>query len=261
MTPGEIANLLDERFRLLTGGRRTAVERHQTLRRTVDWSYSLLDEPERMVFDRLGVFAGTFDSAAATAIAAGEGVEAWDVVDALAGLVAKSMVIADESGVETTRYHVLETLRQYARERLEEHGGTDPWRRRHAEYYAAFAEEMAPGLAGPEDWAWRRRVRTELDNLRSAVTWALDSGDDARRGVRAPHHRRTRQRGQPRPCRGDRRVGRARARRGRGRDAGAAQRGVRGRGHEGVHARRSRSRSQPLRGRAARRAPRGPARA
>ena len=178
MTPGEIASLLDERFRLLTGGRRTAVERHQTLRRTVDWSYSLLDEPERMVFDRLGVFAGTFDTTAATAIAAGDGVEVWDVVDALAGLVAKSMVIADESGVETTRYHVLETLRQYARERLEEHGGTDPWRRRHAEYYAAFAEEMAPGLAGPEDWAWRARVRTELDNLRTAVTWSLDSGDE-----------------------------------------------------------------------------------
>ena len=79
-----------------------------------------------MVFDRLGVFAGTFDSGAATAIVAGDGVEVWDVVDALAGLVAKSMVIADESSVETTRYHVLETLRQYARERLEEHGGTDP---------------------------------------------------------------------------------------------------------------------------------------
>jgi ATP/maltotriose-dependent transcriptional regulator MalT len=95
--------------------------------------------------------------------------------------VAKSMVIADEGAVETTRYHVLETLRQYARERLEEHGGTDPWRRRHAEYYAAFAEEIAPGLAGAEDWAWRRQVRTELDNLRSAVTWALDSSiaDDA----------------------------------------------------------------------------------
>ncbi len=186
MTPGEIANLLDERFRLLTGGRRTAVERHQTLRRTVDWSYSLLDGPERMVFDRLGVFAGAFDSGAATAIVAGEGVEVWDVVDALAGLVAKSMVIADESSVETTRYHVLETLRQYARERLEEHGGTDPWRRRHAEYYAAFAEEMAPGLAGSEDWAYRRRVRTELDNLRSAVTWALDSGaaDDAMLALR-----------------------------------------------------------------------------
>jgi predicted ATPase/class 3 adenylate cyclase len=186
MTPGEIASLLDERFRLLTGGRRTAVERHQTLRRTVDWSYSLLDGPERMVFDRLGVFAGAFDSGAATAIVAGDGVEVWDVVDALAGLVAKSMVIADESSVDTTRYHVLETLRQYARERLEEHGGTDPWRRRHAEYYAAFAEEMAPGLAGSEDWAYRRRVRTELDNLRSAVTWALDSGaaDDAMLALR-----------------------------------------------------------------------------
>ena len=178
MTPAEIADLLDERFRLLTGGRRTAVERHQTLRRTVDWSYSLLEAAERSVFDRIGVFAGSFDTTAATEVASGEGVEAWDVVDALAGLVAKSMLIADESAVATTRYSMLETLRQYARERLEEQGATDAWRRRHAEYFAAFAETASPGLAGPEDWVWRRRVRAELDNLRSAVTWSLDSASD-----------------------------------------------------------------------------------
>jgi predicted ATPase/class 3 adenylate cyclase len=179
MTPAEIAGLLDERFRLLTGGRRTAVERHQTLRRTVDWSYSLLEPHERLVFDRLGVFAGSFDAAAAGTVVTGDGIETWDVVDALAGLVAKSMVIADESGVDTTRYHVLETLRQYARERLDEADDADRWRRRHAEHFAAYAERVGPHLSGPDDWVWRRHVRTELDNLRSAVTWALDAGDEA----------------------------------------------------------------------------------
>ena len=114
MSPAEIASLLDERFRLLTGGRRTAVERHQTLRATVDWSYSLLDEIARIVFDRLGVFAGSFDNRAAEAVVAGDGIEPWDVLDALASLVAKSMVTAEDTGVGVTRYQLLETLRQYA---------------------------------------------------------------------------------------------------------------------------------------------------
>ena len=103
MSPREIAALLDERFRLLTGGRRTAVERHQTLRATVDWSYSLLGARERTVFDRLGVFAGSFDAAAAEAIAAGESIEPWDVLDALTDLVAKSMVVRNEPPT-ATRY-------------------------------------------------------------------------------------------------------------------------------------------------------------
>jgi predicted ATPase len=94
MTPAEIAGLLDERFRLLTGGRRTAVERHQTLRATVDWSYSLLSPTERVVFDRLAVFSGGFTVAAATAVVFGDGIETWDVVDGVGGLVAKSMVVA-----------------------------------------------------------------------------------------------------------------------------------------------------------------------
>jgi len=107
MSAAEIAGLLDERFRLLTGGRRTAVERQQTLRATVDWSYSLLDERERLVFDRLGVFAGTFDAAAASAVAEGDGIEAWDVRDALTGLVARSMVNTEPSHGESTRYSML----------------------------------------------------------------------------------------------------------------------------------------------------------
>ena len=138
--PVEIASLLDERFRLLTGGRRSAVERHQTLRATVDWSYELLDDRERLVFDRLGVFAGTLRRRGGDGRRRGDGIERFDVLDALTDLVAKSMVVAERTDDGTTRYQLLETLRQYARERLDETGAADGWRRRHAEHYAAFAD-------------------------------------------------------------------------------------------------------------------------
>jgi predicted ATPase/class 3 adenylate cyclase len=177
MSPSEISGLLDERFRLLTGGRRSAVERQQTLRATVDWSYSLLGERERAVFDRLGVFAGTFDARAAQAVVTGDGVEAWDVLDALTELVTKSMILAEETADGTTRHQMLETLAQYARERLDEDGDVDGWRRRHAQYFAEWAEEAGPGLEGPDELAWRTRENAELDNLRAAVTWTLDRDD------------------------------------------------------------------------------------
>jgi predicted ATPase len=176
LTAAEIAGLLDERFRLLTGGRRTAVERHQTLRAAVDWSYELLSASERVVFDRLAVFSGGFTLAAATAVASGEGIEDWDVVDALDGLVAKSMVVAEPGDEEHTRYQLLETLRQYGRERLDEDGSTDRWRRRHARHFAGFAAEAGRGLRARDEVAWRERLLGELDNLRSAVVWGLDTG-------------------------------------------------------------------------------------
>ena len=185
MTPDEIVALLDERFRLLTGGRRTAVERHQTLRATVEWSYSLLSPTEQLVFSRLGVFPGTFEAGAAEAVAAGAGVEGWGVVDALGSLVAKSMLVADSPATGTTRYSMLETLRAYARERLNEGEDADSWRRRHAEHYAAFAERAGPLLRGPDELAWRRQVRAELDNLRAAFAWSLDSAiADGQLGLR-----------------------------------------------------------------------------
>jgi predicted ATPase len=176
MTPTEIAGLLDERFRLLTGGRRTAVERHQTLRAAVDWSYGLLSAIERVVFDRLALFSGGFTLAAATAVVAGEGVESWDVVDALSGLVAKCMVVAEPGAGEQTRYQLLETLRQYGLERLDQAGDTDRWRRRHGRHFATFAAEVGRGLRGRDEVAWRERLLDDLDNLRSAVVWGLDSG-------------------------------------------------------------------------------------
>ncbi len=113
MTPADIAARLDQRFQLLTGGRRSAAERHQTLRAAIEWSYEMLDERERTLFERLGVFPGSFDAEAVAAVAASEGLQAWDVLDAGAGLVAKSMIMADEAS-GTTRYQMLETLRAFA---------------------------------------------------------------------------------------------------------------------------------------------------
>jgi predicted ATPase/class 3 adenylate cyclase len=177
LSPADISGLLDERFRLLTGGRRSGVERHQTLRATVDWSYSLLEERERVVFDRLGVFAGSFDARAAQAVVAGDGVEAWDVLDALTDLVAKSMVIADEAADGAMRYQLLETLRQYGRERLDGTGGADQWRRSHAEHFASVAEEAGEGLRGPNEPSWRQHLLVDLDNVRASVTWSLERDD------------------------------------------------------------------------------------
>ena len=175
MSPAEIVAHLDERFRLLSGGRRSAIDRHQTLRATVDWSYSLLTGAEQLVFTRLGTFPGTFESAAAEAVATGDGIEGWDVLDALTSLVDKSMLVADAAPDASTRYSMLETLRSYARERLDETGDADARRRRHAQHYATFAEELGPRLHSVDELAWRARLRAELDNLRAAVNWALDS--------------------------------------------------------------------------------------
>ena len=176
MSPAEIAGLLDERFRLLTGGRRTAVERHQTLRATVDWSYSLLQPTERAVFDRLGVFPASFDAAAARAVTQGDGVEDWDVRDALTGLVNKSMINTASGATRTTRYQLLETMRQYSRERLDQTGDADHRRRAHAEYYAQLADDYGDAmLTGHDIQRKQSEIRFEWDNYRAAVTWSLDS--------------------------------------------------------------------------------------
>jgi predicted ATPase/class 3 adenylate cyclase len=185
MNPAEIAGHLDERFRLLTGGRRQGVERHRTLRATIDWSFSLLTPVEQAIFARLSVFAGSFDAEGAGAVVTGEGVETWDALDAIASLVAKSMIGTDEATGGVTRYRMLETLRQYGEDRLEELSEADAWRRRLAEHFARFAEDAGEALRGPEEPTWRARLHAELDNLRAAVTWALDrDGDDAELGVR-----------------------------------------------------------------------------
>ena len=178
MNPIDIAGHLDERFRLLTGKRRGRIERHQTLRATVEWSYQLLDDEERMVFDRLGTFAGSFDEAAAIAVAGGaDELDVWTVTDALASLVAKSMLGTETGPAGETRYTMLETLRQYAREQLDLRGETDRCRRAQAEHLGIVAPLMDEGARGPEDVLWLARVRADLDNIRASIGWALDRDD------------------------------------------------------------------------------------
>jgi predicted ATPase len=175
MTPNEIADRLDQRFRLLTGGSRTASSRHQTLRRAIDWSYELLEAPERALLGRLAVCAGGFDLATAESIGAGGLIDALDVDDLVCRLVDKSLLVAHDLG-ERSRYRMLETIREYAFEQLVASGEAELLRTRHADHYSGFAAEAGAGLKGPDERRWLERVEDELDNLRAAVTWALDTG-------------------------------------------------------------------------------------
>ena len=176
MTPAEIAARLDDQFRLLSSGRRTAVERHQTLRRAIDWSYDMLSDDERTVLQRLSVFAGGCTLDAAEVVAGGQGIDERDVLDHIATLVRRSLVVADPVG-EETRYRLLETIRQYAQDRLEESGETDAVGHRHATHYCSLAEEAGPHLRAADQLAWIARLAPEFDNLRVALTWALDHDD------------------------------------------------------------------------------------
>lgn len=187
MQPAEIAARLDERFLLLSGGRRTTVERHQTLRATVDWSYSLLTEAERTTFARLSVFPASFDALAAVALAGGDGLEDWDVIDALESLVAKSMLLNEDAGDGSSRFSLLETLRQYGREKLADAGVEEiaQRQRRHASHYADLAVELGPLLTARDEVAANRRIVQEIENFRSAIAWGLDNGGaDASYAVR-----------------------------------------------------------------------------
>jgi predicted ATPase/class 3 adenylate cyclase/DNA-binding CsgD family transcriptional regulator len=171
----QVLDSLHDRFRLLTGGSRTAVRRQQTLRASVDWSHALLTEPERVLFRRLAAFLGGFDLDAAQAVGAGTEVERYQIVDQLGLLVDKSLVVAEEFGGDM-RYRLLETVRQYAAEKLGESGDADDVRTRHRDHYSA----LAAALDAPGGSHYERRVEqaeTEIDNLRAAFAWSLENSD------------------------------------------------------------------------------------
>ena len=167
----QLAARLEDRFQLLTGGSRTALPRQQTLRATLDWSYDLLDEPERLLLRRLTVFAGGWTLEAAEAICAGEGIAPEAVLDLLAGLVNKSLVLLEE-GRTGARYRLLETVRQYGREKLEAAGEAPRLRDSHLDWYLAFAEQAALRIGGAEREVWLERLEVELENLRTALHWS-----------------------------------------------------------------------------------------
>jgi predicted ATPase/class 3 adenylate cyclase len=174
-SPAELAEHLDHRFRLLTGGR-GAVERHHTLRAAIDWSYDMLAAGERAVFDRLSVFWSGCTLAAAQAVCCGDGIDEIGVVEALSSLIDKSLLAADRSE-HATRYRQLETVRQYAEERLVAAGDADAVRERHARHFAAFAREAGRGLWSGDEIAWAQRVEADLDNVRAGVSWAVAAGE------------------------------------------------------------------------------------
>jgi non-specific serine/threonine protein kinase len=184
----QIAARLDDHLRLLTAGRRVAPPHQQTLRASVDWSYELLAEPERRLLDRLAVFAGGWTLEAAEAVGAGPGPEPLapgDVLDVLARLVDKSLVVAGDgapAGGER-RYALLETVRQYAWERLAAGGDAATTRARHAAYFLDLAEAAEPALNGPDQAAWLTRLDAERENLRAALAWSLEQ-DTGEPGLR-----------------------------------------------------------------------------
>jgi predicted ATPase/class 3 adenylate cyclase len=173
----EIAARLDDRFKLLTGGSRTALERHQTLFALIEWSHNLLFDNERVLLRRLSVFAGSWSFEAAQTIC-NEGL-GEEVLDLLTHLVDKSLVAVEEE-TEEARYRLPETIRQYARDKLYESGEAEKMRNQHLEFFMRFAETAEPKLRSGEQIEWLERVETEYDNIRTALAWSLESGKSDR---------------------------------------------------------------------------------
>jgi predicted ATPase/DNA-binding SARP family transcriptional activator/Tfp pilus assembly protein PilF len=175
----EIATRLDDRFRLFTGGARTALPRHQTLRAMIDWSHDLLSGPERALLRRLSVFAGGWSLEAAESVCGGEDIETPEILDLLTQLLNKSLVLAERKHGQETRYRMLETIRQYANKNLWEAGEGERLRQRHLAYFVEFAERAEPNLRAIDMAIWLDRLEAELDNIRSALEYALESDVEA----------------------------------------------------------------------------------
>jgi predicted ATPase/class 3 adenylate cyclase len=172
LTPEQIASRLDDRFTLLTGGSRVALERHQTLRAAVDWSYDTLGEAERMLLRRVSVFAGGFSLEAAEGACAFGQLAAPDVVDLLGQLIDKSLLTM-EPHRDRARYRLLETIRQYGQERLVAAGEVEEQRERHQQYFLAWAERTRPRMWGPDQIAAMEEAHHDADNVAQAVAWSL----------------------------------------------------------------------------------------
>ena len=179
LSPSMIFDRLDDRFALLTGGGRTAVPRHRTLQATIEWSHGLLPENEKALLRRLSVFADGFVLEAAEAVCAGGGIGEEEVLDLLSRLADKSLAVVDAHSGAEARYRLMETIRQYARERLQEAGEEAGLQRRHADYFLAVARTAAPNLRGAGQSEWLTRLETEYDNLRAALAFYGSASTDA----------------------------------------------------------------------------------
>src|SRR5919198_1173157 len=176
LAPGQIAAGLSDRFRLLTGGVRGAPARQRTLEASLDWSYGLLDDLQRLALARLSVFGGSFELDAAEAVVAGEGIDGDDVLDLVAGLVEQSLVqVAQRQS--RARYRLLETIRVYARQRSSELDDPKRVRSRHLAFHVGLAGRAQAGLAGGQPEPWVTRLAADLDDLRAAMDWAVEVRD------------------------------------------------------------------------------------
>ncbi len=176
----QILSRLEDRFRLLTSGSSGTLERQQTLRAAVDWSYDLLTEKEQQLFQRVSVFAGGLSLEGAEAVCSGNGIAEEEILDLLAHLVDKSLLTPEEGCEGSARYRLLETLRAYGKERLERPGNWDEYVNRHGEFYRGVAERAEHELLGPEQASWLNRLEEEHDNFRQAIESAHERGDVAR---------------------------------------------------------------------------------
>ncbi|BDI28535.1 hypothetical protein CCAX7_005860 [Capsulimonas corticalis] len=184
MTAEQLAERLDQDLTLLTGGNRTSAPRQQTLRAALDWSYAPLTEPERLLWERVSVFAGGWTRDAAEAVWFGDEPGALPAADLLKSLVDKSLASFDAHATGGGRYRLLEMVRQYASERLEASGAAATVRARHQAWFLALAEDAEAGLRGPEQAKWVDRLETEHDNLRAALAWLGKTPDEAGIGLR-----------------------------------------------------------------------------
>jgi len=179
----EVNQRLDQRFRLLTGGNRTALPRQQTLRSLIDWSYDLLSDAEKTLFCRLSVFSGGWTVEAAEQVCVGGLVEEWELLDLLTSLSDKSLVVAEQR-LGHTRYRLLETIRQYSRDRLAETREGQATRNQHLAYFLALAETVEEKLVGADQQIGLEHLEIEHDNLRAALEWATGSDTEQEAGLR-----------------------------------------------------------------------------
>jgi predicted ATPase/class 3 adenylate cyclase len=169
---GQLTSKLNERFRVLTGGDRSALPRQQTLRATIDWSFDLLEERERTLFRRLSVFAGGWTLQAAIDTCGDEAIDEWEMLDLLSSLVEKSLIVVDATESDE-RFQMLASIREYARERLIEAGEAERIAAKHARFFATLVRGLQPLVLDLEDVEWKRLFGAELDNVRAALAWTI----------------------------------------------------------------------------------------
>ncbi len=179
-----LAARLDKAFNLLSGGSRSALERHRTLRAAIDWSYNLLAEKERLLLRRLTVFVGGCTLEAAEAVCSGEAIQTEEILDLLFRLTNKSMLVVEPSRSGETRYRLLETIRQYAEDKQDDPEEIEQLRRKHCDWFVQFAEHTEYRLPTGERLVWKRKLDADIDNLRGALEWSLGARSEPPAGLR-----------------------------------------------------------------------------